>query len=127
MMAVERRDQAALRNLGLSEQELKAHVWPSLPAARPERNLPFSYVWGDLKQKSDSSLTATLNGHGGHHYELMSVRFNSPPTDYGAFRIHRDPVFVIRGATTAEREVRLTGSLFEKNGGWKVFSYRIAD
>lgn len=127
MTAVERRDEATLRNLVLSEQEFRAHVWPSLPAARPERNLPFSYVWGDLKQKSDSSLAATLNGHGGRHYELISVRFAEPPTDYGAFRVHREPVFVIRSATEGARDVRLTGSLIEKDGGWKVFSYLIDD
>ena len=126
-MAVERRDQAALRDLGLNEQEFKAHVWPSLPAARPERNLPFSYVWGDLKQKSDSSLTATLNEHAGRHFELISIRFDAPQTDYGPFRVHRDPVFVIRSATEDAREVRLTGSFIAKNEGWKVFSYLIAD
>ncbi len=126
-MAMELRDQAALHNLGLSEQEFRAHVWPSLSAARPERNLPFSYVWGDLKQKSDSFLTATLNEHAGRHFELISIRFDAPQTDYGAFRVHRDPVFVIRSATEDAREVRLTGSLIEKNEGWKVFSYLIAD
>src|SRR5687767_9252327 len=43
-----RRDAAALSSLVLSEQEFRAHVWPVLPASRPERNLPFDYVWKDL-------------------------------------------------------------------------------
>ena len=51
-----RRDRARLDALALSEQEFRDHVWPDLPAARPERNLPFSYVWGDLHQKSNISL-----------------------------------------------------------------------
>ena len=125
--AVERRDEPALRNLGLSEHEFRAHVWPSLPAARPERNLPFTYVWGDLKQKSDASLAVTLDGHGGRHYELNAVKFAAPPTDYAAFRVHRDPTFVVRDETTETREARLTGSLIEKDGRWKVFSYVIDD
>ena len=60
MGAVERRDATALRALALNEQEFRDHVWPELPAARPERNLPFSYVWGDLRQKSEEGLALTL-------------------------------------------------------------------
>ena len=125
--AVERRDEATLRDLALSEQEFRAHVWPALPAARPERNLPFSYVWGDLKQKSDASLKVTLNAHGGRHYELVAVKFLANATDYGAFLVHRESVFVIRDGATETREVRLAGSLVEKDGRWKVFSYVIDD
>ncbi len=55
----------ALRDLALNEIEFREQVWPELPAARPERNLPFSYVWGDLRQKSDANLERTLARHGG--------------------------------------------------------------
>ena len=58
--ALARGDRARLDALALTEQEFRDHVWPDLPAARPERNLPFSYVWGDLHQKSNLSLAQTL-------------------------------------------------------------------
>src|SRR5687767_8103866 len=54
--ALAQRDANRLRALALSEREFRDHVWPELPASRPERNLPFSYVWGDLRQKSEESL-----------------------------------------------------------------------
>ncbi len=38
--AIERNDATMLRDLALSEQEFRDHVWPDLPAAQPERNLP---------------------------------------------------------------------------------------
>src|SRR5687768_11319639 len=57
-------DRARLDALALSEQEFRDHVWPGLPAARPERNLPFSYVWGDLRQKSNIRLADTLRNYG---------------------------------------------------------------
>jgi hypothetical protein len=35
------RDAGRLRALPLSEGEVRKHVWPELPASRPERNVPF--------------------------------------------------------------------------------------
>ena len=120
--AVERRDRAALEVLAVSEWEFRDHVWPQLPAARPERNLPFSYVWLDLKQKSATSLNRTLATHGGRRYTLVDVTF-SGQTDYADYRVHREAVFVVRDATGAQMSLRVCGSMLEKDGGWKVFSY----
>src|SRR5918994_7547737 len=73
--ALARRDRSALEALALNETEFRDHVWPQLPAARPERNLPFSYVWGDLRQKSTQALSSLISREGGKRYELIDVRF----------------------------------------------------
>jgi hypothetical protein len=125
LSAFERKDEAALDALALNEMEFRDHVWPELPAARPERNLPFSYVWGDLRQKSGLRRTMTLADHGGRHYELLGVAFDGR-TAYESYRVHRDTTFRVRDAAGAERELRLIGSMIEKDGAWKVFSY-VAD
>ena len=78
----ERRDIVTLRALAVNEQEFRDHVWPELPSARPERNLPFSYVWGDLRQKSEAALAGTLASREGQHYELIAVRFLGGTTQY---------------------------------------------
>jgi hypothetical protein len=121
-----RRDRAALEALALDEAEFRDHVWPALPAARPERNLPFSYVWGDLRQKSQASLGEVLRRHGGRRYTLVDVRFDGGSTPYAGFVVHADPVLAVRGPGGAE-EIRVSGSLLEKDGRWKVFSYVIDD
>ena len=90
---VARRDRARLDELALSEQEFRDHVWPDLPAARPERNLPFSYVWSDLHQKSTASLSTTLAEHGGARFELRRVRFLAPTTQYARSTVHRQAAF----------------------------------
>jgi hypothetical protein len=120
--ALERRDRGALEALALSEQEFRDHVWPQLPAARPERNLPFSYVWLDLKQKSESALARTLAAHGGRRYALVDVTF-SGRTDYADYRVHREATLVLRDAAGAQESLRVCGSMLEKDGAWKVFSY----
>lgn len=125
LSAVAARDAASLHALAITEPEFRQHVWPELPASRPERNLPFSYVWGDLRQKSETRLSATLAAHGGQRYTLEEVRF-SGETRYPGYTVHRDSVFLVR-APDGPRELRLCGSMIEKDGRWKVFSYIIDD
>jgi len=120
--AVTAGDSAALASLALSEQEFREHVWPELPAARPERNLPFSYVWGDLHQKSDTSLAATLAKYRGQRLSLVEVR-HGDMTRYESYTVYRDSVFVVRTAEGDTEDVRLCGSMVEQGGRWKVFSY----
>jgi hypothetical protein len=123
--ALERKDRPALDALALSEQEFRDHVWPALPAARPERNLPFSYVWGDLRQKSRLSLQQTINARGGVRHELVQVRF-SGRTPYPGFVVHRQATFRVRPPEGDEVDIQVCGSMLEKDGVWKVFSY-VAD
>jgi hypothetical protein len=125
--AIARRDRPALEALAISEPEFRVHVWPSLPAARPERNLPMSYVWGDLHQKSTASLSRILTQHGDRRYDLVDVRFADEATPYDGYVVHRKAVLTVRGADGSTEEIRVCGSLIEKDGRWKVFSYVIDD
>jgi hypothetical protein len=123
--ALYRRDRARLDALALSEQEFRDHVWPDLPAAKPERNLPVSYVWGDLRQKSNLSLARTLERYGGKRLTLQRVTFDGD-TRYAHYTVHRDATFEVLDGSGARQTVRVCGSLLEKDGVWKVFSY-VAD
>jgi hypothetical protein len=120
--ALARKDVAKLEALALNEQEFRDHVWPDLPAARPERNLPFSYVWGDLRQKSRGSLMATLEERGGQRYELHRVTF-AGETSYPHYTVHRQATFHVRDGTGAVTAIRVCGSMIEKEGAWMLFSY----
>jgi hypothetical protein len=124
--ALGRRDRGTLEALALSEGEFRDHVWPQLPAARPERNLPFSYVWGDHRQKSAAALTSVLSREGGMRYELIDVRFEGE-TDYGTYRVHRDATLRVRDAGGVETDLRVCGSMLQHDGAWKVFSYIVND
>ena len=123
LSALERRDLVALRALAVTEQEFRDHVWPELPAARPERNLPFSYVWGDLRQKSDASLSNTMAAHGGKHYDLVAVRSLGEVTPYETYLVHRETELAVKDVDGAAINLRVFGSILEKDGQFKVFSY----
>jgi hypothetical protein len=117
-----RRDRATLEGLALNETEFRDHVWPQLPAARPERNLPFSFVWGDLRQKSGLTLGNVIVREGGKRYKLIDVRF-AGETEYRTYRVHREATLRVRDPHGVETDLRVCGSMIEKEGAWKVFSY----
>jgi hypothetical protein len=123
LLALERRDEVRLRALSLSAHEFERKVWPELPAARPERNMPWSYVWMDLRQKSEAMLQRTLAAHGGRRYELEEVTFDGPTTEHGNYRVARDSRLMVRDASGARQELRILGSMISGDEGWKVFSY----
>jgi hypothetical protein len=124
---IARGDTAALRGLALNEQEFREHIWPELPASRPERNLPFSYVWGDLHQKSEMALGQTLARHGGRRYTLVSVRFAGDTTRYPSYTVFRETVLSVRDEQGVETDLRVFGSSLAKDDSWKVFSYVVDD
>lgn len=121
--ALERADAAELHSLALSEQEFRDHVWPELPASRPERNLPFSYVWLDLKRKSDGHLARILEEFGGQPMRVADVRFAGGTTQFQTYVVHRDGRVRLVHQDGSITETRLFGSVIEKNGQLKVFSY----
>jgi hypothetical protein len=126
LAALGRGDEATLRGLAITEGEFKLHVWPQLPAARAGRNLPASYVWGELTQKSEANLETLLASHRGRRFELVGVRFDGATTDHGSYRVHRNTVFLVLDSS-GRTELRVCGSLIQKDGGWKVFSYVVDD
>jgi hypothetical protein len=123
LTALQARDQNRLEALAVNESEFQARVWKGLPAARPERNVPWDYVWQELQQKSRDMLRRTLSEHGGQRYQLEAVRFTGSSTNHGDYRVHRGSVLVVRGVSGEAMELRLLGSMIDARDGWKVFSY----
>jgi hypothetical protein len=111
-----------LRSLALTEDEFRAHIWPHLPASRPERNVPFDFAWSLLQQTSEGHLRQTA-AHLREAPVLKRVRFGGPMSVYGELVVHRDTELVVLGSTGDEKVIRLFGSMVEQGGRWKVFSY----
>jgi len=116
-------DLDALRALPLSEHEFRTVVWPELPSSRPEVNLPVEYAWGTLNQNSLASLSSTFGAEAGRVYTVVRVDFKGETTRYSTFAVHREAHVVVRGADGTEQRVALFGSLLERDGQYKIFSY----
>lgn len=121
--ALAARDEAALRRMALDEGEFREQVWPELPASRPERKMPFSYVWTDLQTKSDLGRASVLAEHGGRRYDLRKVRFAGETSRYDSFLVHRESIVDVRDQDGRDHALQLFGSMIQKGGRFKVFSY----
>mgnify|MGYP007054685215 FL=1 len=53
----------------------------------------------------------------------MSVRNDGETTRYPSYVVHRATVLQVRDETGTQTDLRLFGSLIQKEGVWKVFSY----
>lgn len=123
LTALATHDLAQLRSLQLTEEEYRDHVWPELPVSRPERNVPFDYAWGQMKQHSDASLQQTLARYGGRRLTFVQTRFTGETTTYATFRVMRESEVVARDDSGRDVILRLYGSALIKDGRYKLFSY----
>ena len=123
LSALASKDLERLRALPLSEAEFRAHVWPELPTSRPERNVPFDYAWGQMKQHSDGSLGETLARYGGKPLRFVQTRFTGETTQYQTFAVMRESEIIAADDTGRELILRLYGSAMLKDGRYKLYSF----
>jgi hypothetical protein len=125
LLALRARNLEQLKRFALTESEFREFVWPRLPRSQPEMGVPVEYAWGELNQKSLSSLATTFQRHGGRRYELVGVRFVDGTTDYGTFLVHRRTRLTVRDERGETVDLELFGSILETGGSYKLFSYRV--
>lgn len=123
LRGLQRQDRAYLATLALSEGEFRGYVWPELPASRPERNLPFDYVWGQLRQRGQAALDSILSRYGGRVLKFSSIAFKGETTTYPTFTVMRDSEIVAADESGREWVLQLFGSTMVKDGRYKLFSY----
>ncbi len=116
-------DADRLATLALNGQEFRDVVWPELPASRPERGVPVSYAWGDLRQKSSNALRRLVARWGGHRFTLLAVAYDGETTDYGAFLVHRETRLRVLDEAGREMEMHFYGSTLVRGDEHKVFSF----
>lgn len=117
------RDATGLRALALTRDEFEAHVWPHLPASRPETNMPMAFVWDRLEQNSDLHLAQTLTRRGGTRYELVSVAFRGSTTRYGPLTVTRESELTVRMPDGTVDTIRIFGSVLSDGRRHKLFSF----
>lgn len=86
--------------------------------------MDWEYFWRDHAQRSNAHLKTLLRAHAGRGYELEAVAFEGQ-TAYGPVTVHREAAIDVRSAGRPVR-LRLTGSMVEWEGRWKLYSY-VAD
>lgn len=122
LQALAARDRETLAAQAVSETEFLKHIWPALPASRPDVGMPADRAWADQAQRNNNFLSQLLGEHGGQRYELVTASFEGAAATYGGFALHPKTRLDIRDAAGV-REVRLFGSMIESGGRWKIYSF----
>ena len=116
-------DADRLAGLAVDGREFRDVVWPELPSSRPERGVPVSYAWADLRQKSSNALRRLVARWGGRRFTLLGVAYDGETTDYSSYRVHRETRLRVRDESGREMDVHFYGSTLVRGDEHKVFSY----
>ena len=119
--AIAAADHSRLARLALSEDEMRETVWPALPASREQVGMPWQYFWREHAQRNAGYLSTLVAKHGGKGYDLAGLSFDGRTT-YGDVTIYREPALELRTAAGPQR-LRLFGSMAEREGRWKLYSF----
>ena len=117
-------DRSEIAQLGLSKEEWVRHVWPVSAANRPGSNFTPDFVWGLDAIRSQRDLAVTVRRYRGKEMKSIRVRIGKGIRDYDGFRLHRDARLEVGLPEGGKRELKLFSSVFERNGEFKIFSFK---
>lgn len=124
LQAIEARDLEALNSLRVTEQEYKKVFFPEFPEAQPGHNLSSDFQWFHLNMKSLKGLKDAIEEYGGQSFELMDIVVTQGTQEYKSFKAHKKVELKVRRATDGqELQIRVFGSVVERYGQFKIFSF----
>lgn len=122
VQAVERRDTAAVRAMVLSRAEFAYLYYPHSPFTREPHKQMAGLVWLFTQVNSSKGITRVFDRLGNGPLSYRSHRCNVRPQRQGPNRLWEDCVLRL-GDGPAASEVRLFGSIIERDGQLKFVSY----
>jgi hypothetical protein len=120
--AVEQRDTVAVRAMVLSRSEFADLYYPHSPFTREPHRQMAGLVWLFTQVNSSKGITRVFDRFGGGAVSYRGHRCNVRPQCQGPNRLWDDCVVRI-GEGPAPSEVRLFGSIVERDGQLKFVSY----
>jgi hypothetical protein len=118
-------DTEKLRLLFITEAEHNQLLGPEFKLHYPSvnsDNLPV--LWENLNLKSEKGFVKLIGNYSGKNYQFVSVRFETSDEKYDSYILHQGTVVILRDAGQKETELRLLGSVVERNGKFKILSVK---
>ena len=81
-----------------------------------------AHAWDQATLNHLSGYNEVVRKHLGKRYQYVSMRFSGVER-YPTYAVHKEPVVTVRDAKGAQFEVRAFGSILERGGQFKLFSY----
>lgn len=113
----------ALHKLRVNEDEYLSWVWPEFSASQPPMNFPGELAWANLNKTSFVGVQDAIASYSDSELTLVDIRIGHTE-GYGKFRLLQDNILVVRKIDGEELNLRFLGSIVERDGRYKLLSYR---
>ena len=122
--ALQARDIQGLLALGITSKEFADIMYPEFPESRPICNSDASTAFFFLDRTNHSGCNLGLSNWGGQDLQLQGIRYTVGRAPYTNFTLYRGvSIYVIR-PNGEEGVIKFARTFAERNGTWKVYSYK---
>jgi hypothetical protein len=124
LAALERADEKALHDLRVTRTEFERFLWRELPQSRPITNITAEDAWLFISTGSQAGAGRAASSLGGRRFAVLRVE-SSGPIPYTNFTLWRDVAVTLREEASGEiRKLGFLAAVVERNGRFKVFTYK---
>ncbi len=121
--ALNNRDIEKLNRLRVQREEYLDWIWPAFPASQPPSNFPGDFAWSNLNKKCNIGMKKWIARYGGQNLKFIAIRFDRPTETYEGFQLLRGTVLMLKNAAGEKGELKILGSVVEKDNRYKLLSY----
>jgi hypothetical protein len=120
--AIARKDTSDVRAIVMNRAEFAYLYYPTSPFTRPPTEQPPGLAWFLIAEHSRKGITRLFDRHGGRPFRIQGYACADTPRREGTNRLWDGcRVKIDSGGTVLSR--RLFGSIIERDGDYKFFSY----
>jgi len=123
LRALENSDEAALLGYCVTAEEYRSRIWPELPASSTRSKHLYDLVWSRHDIRNRQSIPRRIGEYGGRHFELLGITYREEKQTYRTIRIIPLQTLRVKDDSGAVREIRPLGTLYFRDGRYKIFSY----
>ena len=124
MASLSRNDTNELRRMALQPREFADLVYPESPYTRPPYRQSPALVWYQIENGSSAGFTRLLRRLGGMPLRYLDSKCDAKPDRQGRNSIWTNCTVRIVGQKRDTTPHRLFGSIIERDGVFKIVSYR---
>lgn len=128
---VRRNDTTSLKNLLITRDEYLAIIYPELgkhwAGARDMRREIKEALWINHAGNAMKGLRRALRDLGGRELKLEKVEFADGTKEYASYTVYEGTIVTVKDREGREHKIGAIGSIVEKDGVFKLLSYRDSD
>ena len=123
VVAVQHYDTTALNAMALDRPEFAWLYYPTSHLSKPPYEAPPELLWGQILTSSDDGARKALRKFGGRSFALTSVRCAAESSVEGNNRLHSDCRGTVVTGTDTLRNVRMFGTVIERDSRFKFIGH----